>query len=479
MSLLMTRSLWLVLLASSALLITACGKETPATPEDGNNAQPPVVLYDEDMGSTTPDPQQDMASSNNMTTPAPEDMGSTTPAEDMGETPSGLTYYEHVRPILRDNCVECHVAGGIGAFALETYEQVKPLAMVLADAAERGAMPPWMPQDGCGDFRHARQLDAEQITTLRDWADSERAKGDTTDEPPAKSETQEGPTFERADLTLTPSEPYKPQPDAGEFDDFRCFVFEPNMQEDQYINGFRFTPSNYAVAHHMLIFTIPPERVDQIKARDDAEEGPGYTCFGGPGINDAQNVGTWIPGSQPLAFGPGTGLHMPAGSAIVVQMHYNTVNDAEGSDQFDLDLQLLQEPATTELVNTMLLDFSFVIPPGESEGKAGRSLPVPGGAIVHGIMPHMHNLGSNIRIWYETEDNPDGCMIDIPDWDYNWQNFYLYEEPFIVPPRSTVHLECTFDNSAANQPYDRQPQEVRWGDGTFDEMCLVFFLVER
>ena len=67
------------------------------------------------------------------------------------------------------------------------------------------------------------------------------------------------------------------------------------------------------------------ERVAEIKAKDDAEAGPGYTCYGGPGINDAQNVGTWIPGSQPLAFGKGTGLSLPKGSAIVVQMHYNTL----------------------------------------------------------------------------------------------------------------------------------------------------------
>ena len=41
----------------------------------------------------------------------------------------------------------------------------------------------------------------------------------------------------------------------------------------------------------------------------------------------------------------------------------------------------------------------------------------------------------------------------------------------------TIRITCTWDNSYDNQPigWDGEQQEsrtIRWGDGTFDEMCL-------
>jgi hypothetical protein len=48
-------------------------------------------------------------------------------------------------------------------------------------------------------------------------------------------------------------------------------------------------------------------------------------------------------------------------------------------------------------------------------------------------------------------------------------------------PGENVRLTCTFDNSPQNQPIidgERvEPQEVRWGGETFDEMCIAFMII--
>ncbi len=457
-------------LVTLILLTTACQTDIDST-EDAIAPE----MSDADAGEdTNSPPDMKMSSGGDM------EMGMD-PTDDGGETPppEGLTYYEHIRPILSANCVECHTGGGIAPFALETYEEVAPLASVIANSVETGAMPPWMPQEGCGDFKHKRSLSVDEIETLRTWATGDKAKGDPDDEPVRVIDDEETVTFGAPDVTYSLDAPYTPTPDQGETDDFRCFVFETDFDETRYINGARFTPGNLEIAHHMIMFAITPDQLQTLRQRDAAEEAPGYTCYGGPGVGGAQNIGTWVPGSQPLVFDEGIGVELPAGSGLVVQMHYNTTNDPGGSDQFDLDLRFVDGVVETVLVNFGLLDASFVIPPGEEEGVAGRTVPVPNGATVHGIMPHMHSLGAKIRVWYETADEPDGCMIDVPQWNYDWQNFYMYDEPFTIPPGSRLHLECTFDNSADNQPYGRQPREVRWGDGTFDEMCLTFFMIEQ
>ena len=46
-----------------------------------------------------------------------------------------------------------------------------------------------------------------------------------------------------------------------------------------------------------------------------------------------------------------------------------------------------------------------------------------------------------------------------------------------------VEITCTYDNSAANQPVvdgqPREPAQVGWGDGSYDEMCLDYLALVR
>jgi hypothetical protein len=47
-----------------------------------------------------------------------------------------------------------------------------------------------------------------------------------------------------------------------------------------------------------------------------------------------------------------------------------------------------------------------------------------------------------------------------------------------VQPGERIRTTCVFDNSAANQPVvsgeQLEPVDVGWGDGTLDEMCLLY-----
>jgi hypothetical protein len=44
-------------------------------------------------------------------------------------------------------------------------------------------------------------------------------------------------------------------------------------------------------------------------------------------------------------------------------------------------------------------------------------------------------------------------------------------------------MQCWWDNSAANQPLvdgmPKEPSDVGWGEGTFDEMCLGVVYVAK
>jgi len=61
------------------------------------------------------------------------------------------------------------------------------------------------------------------------------------------------------------------------------------------------------------------------------------------------------------------------------------------------------------------------------------------------------------------------------EWDFNWQGTYTFAQPVPLPAGTRIDMVAVFDNSAENlrQP-SRPPRPVRWGEGTTDEMAIVF-----
>ncbi|MEO1335143.1 MAG: hypothetical protein AAFV29_05850, partial [Myxococcota bacterium] len=51
-------------------------------------------------------------------------------------------------------------------------------------------------------------------------------------------------------------------------------------------------------------------------------------------------------------------------------------------------------------------------------------------------------------------------------------------QPMTIAPGEGVKITCTYDNSAEHQPFvdgvQQPPRNVTWGEGSLDEMCLVY-----
>ncbi|MGL4421288.1 MAG: alkyl hydroperoxide reductase, partial [Gemmataceae bacterium] len=92
-------------------------------------------------------------------------------------------------------------------------------------------------------------------------------------------------------------------------------------------------------------------------------------------------------------------------------------------------------------------------------------------------VPHMHMLGAGMTVRATLPDGTRQTLIDIPRWNYNWQDEYYYERPFRLPAGTTLTVDAHFDNSAENPTNpSNPPRRVTWGEGTLDEMLFCFFL---
>ena len=88
----------------------------------------------------------------------------------------------------------------------------------------------------------------------------------------------------------------------------------------------------------------------------------------------------------------------------------------------------------------------------------------------------MHTLGKRVM----TSVNA-GPLLEIPHWDFHWQQAYQFTTPVALQPSDTLVVECDWDNSYQNQPVvggqKQMPRDVSWGESTLDEMCVSFLFL--
>ncbi len=475
----------LLIAACMAWGLAACGSGTvpPAVAAvDGGSA--PVAV---DVGVVTP-PAVDgggVADDAAATDGGAVDGG----AVDGGVTPPAgpPTYWRDVAPLVNARCVQCHTAGGLAPFTLGTYDDVRPRAAQIVGITASRTMPPWPPAADCRSIQNSRSLTDAEIAMLRAWSTAGTPEGDRatyvarTDAP--------SPLPDHSDITIEPAQAYVPQADL--LDDYHCFVIDPNLTADRDVVGVRITPGERRTVHHVIIYEIKAAEVPTVVALDAATGGHGYTCFGGPGVAYGNNpahlnvqfVTGWAPGSPPVSFPGGTGIRLSTGSRLVMQVHYNQVNGRGLSDRTRVELFYNPTPVLRQAYMIPVVQQDFTLNPGDPHAVASvdfnlRSLGLPISVTVYGSFPHMHVLGQDIRVDVQHPDGTSDCLIHVPAWNFHWQQFYFYDEPYRVTPDDIVHLSCHYDNSAANQPVvdgvQQAPRTVHWGESTSDEMCLNF-----
>ena len=408
----------------------------------------------------------------------------------------GVTYHADVRPIVEARCQSCHIAGGVAPFstAYEGGAFVDPAESWFAPstaAVESGSMPPWSPADDCHPIEHARTLSDAERDLFAEWAAAGHPEGDPASYPGGGAvQTEEPDDLGEPTLVLRSAVPYTPDPMRP--DDYRCFVVETGQDTERWIAGFDVQPDRVDLVHHVILYGLEPEYADDVVQWDAQDPGPGYGCFGSPGTWDAETIGGWAPGQAAEVYAPGTARRLQAGTQLVVQVHYNTVNAATeiGPEQSEVRLWLLDEGETPrqELISLPFADLDLNLPPGDPNVVEEEEIDLGflfGRVPIRGAFPHMHQLGTRIRLDAVAEDGSEQCVIDIPRWDFNWQQTYFFPEtdPVLVSREDTLRLSCTYDNSAANQPVvngeQLEPRQVEWGDGSLDEMCLVYVYVTR
>jgi len=397
------------------------------------------------------------------------------------------TYQADLRPILEARCTGCHRDGGIGPVRLESYDQLVAVAERVVDNVESRTMPPWKATPTDVAYQGDPSLSDAQIALFRTWIDGGMREGDPTDPGPPIDPVSV--SLPRVDTTLASSVPYRPAADLP--DDYRCFIVDWPGTGMEFVTGFEVQPDNKSVVHHVAAFLVRPDglvgpgALDTFRGFDEAEAGPGYTCFGGPSGAEQtqvpiQQIAQWVPGSGAVLFPTDVGIAVPEGSLVVLQVHYNLASWDGEPDQ--TSVQLITEDRVARLgAFAPFLDplwplGNMPIPAGQQSTHSKQGDPIPffellngeldlsAGFEIHAAMLHMHNLGRSGSIAVERADGSSLELLRVEDWDFNWQLSYRFEQPVGFEPGDALSLSCSFDNDRA--------EDANWGEGSDQEMCV-------
>ena len=387
------------------------------------------------------------------------------------------TWADDVACIVYSHCTSCHHVGGISGEDLDLTEYTGAYFARADMAGYTGLrlMPPWPPDPNYRRLAHERTLSQDEIDIIAAWAAADGPQGDMANAPPvpvyADNEVITDP-----DITAT-MEPYIIP--VATSDLYRCFVLPINNPADHFIKRLEVIPGNRGVVHHVLVFQ---DTSGQAQVLDAADPGPGYTNFGGIGVEEAPLVGIWVPGSEVLSTPAGMGIKLLAGADLVIQVHYPAGSGPQG-DSTRINIEFDNGGFTRDISIAAALEHTytltngplFILPNQVKTFHSQYTVPLP--ATITAIGPHAHLVCTQMKSWAITPTNDSIPLVEIPDWDFHWQGMYQFRNPIFLPAGTVLHGEATYDNTVNNlqNPNHDSPVLVYLGESTTNEMMLFYF----
>lgn len=361
-----------------------------------------------------------------------------------------VTYTQQVSRIFEQRCNNCHHKGTAAPFSLTTYEEARQWTEMIKEVVTEQRMPPWDADKRFGKFSNDLRMTPEQIQTLVAWIDDGAPYGDKKDLPEPKQYV-EGWTIPKPDKIFEMPKEYVVQ--ANGVVEYKYFVTPTNFEEDKWIQAAEARPGNHAVVHHIIGYIVPKgERLD---ARGPAIAG-------------------YAPGEEPMVYPQGMGIKVPAGSNIVWQVHYTPTGKVE-KDRSQIGIVFCDNPPKRPVYQEGIFQTRFMIPPKAENHRVRKTRKIDRDVELISLMPHMHLRGKSFKYVAHIPNQDSKILLDVPDYDFNWQHRYRFEKPVFLPKGTTIECIAHFDNSKENPANPDPSKTVYWGDQTFEEMMIGYF----
>ena len=381
------------------------------------------------------------------------------------------TWTDGIACIIYSHCSSCHNSNGVAPFPLMSYNDVYQNRFSIAASVQSKSMPPFPATQDKRKYAHSNTLSAHEINEIVEWVNNFAPLGDANNIPAA-------PTFSTAYQIRNPDFTARiPKYTVSSNKDvYRVFAIPVNNAVLQTIQSIEVVPGNRDIVHHALVFQDTSDIPFNLDKNDPL---PGYSAFGGTGSKSSKLLTVFTPGQGAFTFAPGFGTSLLPKSYIILQIHYpGGVIGRVDSTQIRLKFAstTLRSISTSAVLNhNFTLQNGPLTIPANTVKTFYSKVTSNQNRTLTGIMPHMHLIGVSIKAFAVTPSADTISLIDIPKWDFHWQYFYQFQKPIFLPAGTVLYGEATYDNTS-NNPYNPNspPKEVKQGEGTEDEMFLIY-----
>ena len=180
------------------------------------------------------------------------------------------------------------------------------------------------------------------------------------------------------------------------------------------------------------------------------------------------------PNQLGTAYAPGIARLLPAGSEIILQIHYTTNGEA-ATDQVQVGIVYAKQPPRLQQVSRNAYNARFKIPAGAAAHEVTASQVLRQDTTITSFTPHMHIRGKDMTYTAKFKDGTSEVLLSVPKYDFNWQITYVLAQPRTLPKGTRIEVVAHFDNSPANKINPDPTKEVRWGNQTWQEMMIGFW----
>ncbi len=359
-----------------------------------------------------------------------------------------ISYTDTIVPILKENCVACHVKGGIAPWAMSEYNMIRGFAPMMREVIRTKRMPPWHADPEIGHWRNdVGMSDADSKTLLR-WIEAGAPRGEGDD--PLKQIPPLNNVWTLGEPDLIIDIPAFEVPASGTVD--YQFPNVPNPYDrDVWVVAAEIIPGDPKAVHHIL--------AGSSETQPEGELSEIFENF----------ILTYAPGNEASRMPEGTGVFVPKGGVYQFQMHY-TPYGRKAVDKSKIGLYFSDTAPQNFYREQVIVNFELAIPPNAEAHEEKAYFLFDQDADIHALFPHSHYRGasSTFEIVY-----PDGnleTILSVPNYDFNWQRTYQFEEPKRIPAGSKLIHKTIYNNSAKNRGNPAPDETVYWGLQSEQEM---------
>jgi hypothetical protein len=371
------------------------------------------------------------------------------------------TFSKDVLPILQKNCQTCHRPGQVAPMSLISYRDARPWAKAIKAAVTTRKMPPWFADPQVGHFTNDRSLKQHEIDTLVQWSDRGAAEGDPKDAPPPVQWPTGGWGIQtEVVLDMPPHE----VPARGILE-WELIALPSPFKTDTWVTSMEILPGEPSVVHH-ICFSFEKHKPTTVYNRYEWVQVPrdetGYPTPGNSGFGElpemiiaTRDVGStevklthghptlrqgldfcYIPGAGYDDYrGWSAGKFVPAGSDIVVSIHYTT-NGKDVVDRTKIGFTVAKTPprkqfvvqgagedtpviaptpASARAVFASAYDPKFAIPPNDDNYLAPpMDITFLKDVEIVRLRPHAHVRGKSAQYKLTYPDGREEIVLNVP-----------------------------------------------------------------